>query len=797
MAQKPFISDMGIRLGDWLLAQNPDGDLAAGHVAVDANNAQRAFRADHGVKIGNWEMYADGDELSVTENRVMAGSQRPFIADAGFQISSWTFSQDTNGNMLLSTTAIVSSGTISSGGTVTVPGDWSTSTLAYTLDNPNGSAGDRFGDAVAIDGDYAIVGSYVEGDAGGEVSGKAYIFNTSTGALVHTLDNPNAYGTSANDQFGNSVSISGNRAIVAAPYEDDASGTDSGKAYIFDVTTGALLHTLDNPNAYVTGKDDWFASAVSISGDRAIVGAWGEEDPGGVNSGRAYIFNVTTGALLYTLDNPNPYAASAYDLFGWSVAISGDRAIVGARGEDDAGGTFAGKAYIYDVTDGSLLYTLDNPTAYSTSSGDQFGWTVAISGNYAIVGAVYEDDASGTDSGKAYIYDVTTGNLLHTLDNPNAYSTSANDQFGNSVAISDTHAIVGAPYEDVSGNQSSGKAYIFDAATGNLVKTLDNPDAGPAEGTNFGFESISISGNHAIVGAWKAEKAYIFTASTETSGDTGGTEPAIEMDPSSPDFDHTNFNWAITTSYDVPNPPSGLNQTAYENGEYAQVPETDNSGTWTVTTDAPDGTQIYMYTTAGYLGTYDYPDDPSNSDFSGSVYGIKTVQNGQITENFGAYNDLIAENGELKKIRIKDKNTWTWGEYTKLAETQWLHFVDESNAWSPPQSGDSVLGGESYAAESGIYWTQWQTAADSATGNPQITLRVDESKMTNDRQTITYILDNIYGPGSWFFIEGYGFTVLTSTPTKTYSGQTFADYTFDLDHAPSSTQTLYGMRFYA
>jgi outer membrane protein assembly factor BamB len=90
---------------------------------------------------------------------------------------------------------------------------------------------------------------------------------------------------------------------------------------------------------------------------------------------------------------------------------------------------------------------------------------VAISGNYAIVGVPYEDDAGGFSSGKAYIFNVTTGTLLHTLDNPNAFSTSTNDYFGLTVAISGNYAIVGAHREDEAGGIDSGKAYIFDIET--------------------------------------------------------------------------------------------------------------------------------------------------------------------------------------------------------------------------------------------------------------------------------------------------------------------------------------------
>ena len=82
------------------------------------------------------------------------------------------------------------------------------------------------------------------------MSGKAYILDATT-EIYHTLDNP-TLGTSADDRFGLNVAIDGNRAIVSANGEDDASGTNVGKAYIFDVATGSLIRTLDNPNAYST-----------------------------------------------------------------------------------------------------------------------------------------------------------------------------------------------------------------------------------------------------------------------------------------------------------------------------------------------------------------------------------------------------------------------------------------------------------------------------------------------------------------------------------------------------------------
>jgi hypothetical protein len=225
-----------------------------------------------------------------------------------------------------------------------------------------------------------------------------------TGALTHTLNHPNlGGGDPAGDYFGESVAVSGNYAIVGAKWVSDTAD-QSGKAYIFDVTTGALLHTLDNPNPYGTSSQDSFGYKVCMSGNYAVVGAINEDDVG-ANSGIAYIYNVTTGALLHTLYDPNPYGTSTNDAFGESIDMSETHVIVGAPYEEsDSGSTGSGRAYIFESSSGTLIKTLDNPNAYNTSDNDFFGAAVAISGEYAVVGAYTEDDAGGTSSGKAYIF---------------------------------------------------------------------------------------------------------------------------------------------------------------------------------------------------------------------------------------------------------------------------------------------------------------------------------------------------------------------------------------------------------
>ena len=193
---------------------------------------------------------------------------------------------------------------------------------------------------------------------------------------------------------------------------------------------------------------DLFGSSVAISGNYAIVGAYNNDD-GGNNSGSAYIFNVSTGTELHKLVASD---AAANDYFGYSVAISGNYAIVGAYGNDD-GGTDSGSAYIFNVSTGTQLQKL---LASDAAASDNFGYSVAISGNYAIVGAQYNDDG-GANSGSAYIFNVSTGTQLQKLL---ASDAAAVDNFGYSVAISGNYAIVGAPYNDDGGNDS-GSAYIF------------------------------------------------------------------------------------------------------------------------------------------------------------------------------------------------------------------------------------------------------------------------------------------------------------------------------------------------
>ncbi len=337
----------------------------------------------------------------------------------------------------------------------------------------DGAAGDQFGRSVAISGSIAIVGTRHDDDLGAS-SGSAYLFDAATGEqLFKLLPDDGA----ADDQFGRAVAISGSTAIVGALY-DDVIAINSGSAYVFDVATGEQIAKLvPNDGA----PHDNFGRSVAIDGSIAIVGAY-LDNANGTNTGSAYLFDATTGQQLFKLVP----ALTTGDEFGTSVAISGATAIVGSPGN------LSGTAYIFDISDPTSPTELFEIMADDGAERDRFGYSVAISGATAIIGA-YLDDDNGTRSGSAYLFDTATGEQLFKLLPDDG---AEDDEFGVSVAISGDIAIVGANEKDPPNN--GGAAYLFDVTTGAQIAKLLPGDPGAQD--HFGF-SVGISGATAIVGA--------------------------------------------------------------------------------------------------------------------------------------------------------------------------------------------------------------------------------------------------------------------------------------------------------
>ena len=386
-------------------------------------------------------------------------------------------------------------------------------TLLQTLDNPNvygTTAIDRFGRSVAADGKYLAISAPGEDTASFSATGVVYVHNILNGSLLHIIQDPNpgasnSFGVGGSTTEIRALDISGNWLIAGSSLYDSDGDNNTGIAYIFNLMTGALHKTLANPNGYSTPAGDYFGANVAIDGHYAAVSAIGEDDALGLGSGKVYIFNAVTGALLHTLDNPHTGGATSSDEFGHGLSLSGKYLLVGAPGN----GNFVGKAYIYNVITGGLIATIDNPNAVSTADNDNFGFDVSIDGNYAAISATGEDRGSSTSVGWVYIFKTTNGtwsdvSLLHSIVNPGAFPYQS-DIFGRSVSISGDYGIFTAYLDDDDGSTNSGKAYIYNLTAGGLVSTLDNPNAfGTGVSDYFGY-SATISGNYAAVGAMEED----------------------------------------------------------------------------------------------------------------------------------------------------------------------------------------------------------------------------------------------------------------------------------------------------
>ena len=350
---------------------------------------------------------------------------------------------------------------------------WSNSPLfERQFRSDDAAAGDEFGRSVSIDGTLGIVGAPLRDEADPD-SGAAFVFDLSTGQQLHKLI-PNDL--AAEDAFGTSVAIQGNRAIVGALHDDDH-GTSSGSAYIFDVNTGQQLHKLTASDA---SAGDEFGVSVAIDGGIAIVGAHMDGE------GSAYLFDVETGQQQMRIQSDDK---APEDLFGVAVALDSGRALVGARYDDDLG-IASGSAYVFDVNTGDQLQKLN---ALDGAWGDRFGMYLDISGDRAVVASRYDDDVKKS-SGSAYIFDVETGSQLFKIV---ADDADPNDHFGSGVATDGDLVLIGAVNDDDFGPYS-GSAYLFDMTNGQQLAKITSDDVAPLD--QFG-QSVALDGRTALIGA--------------------------------------------------------------------------------------------------------------------------------------------------------------------------------------------------------------------------------------------------------------------------------------------------------
>ena len=339
---------------------------------------------------------------------------------------------------------------------------------------------------------------------------------------------PTTYDINVDGGFGASVAIDGNHAIVGAPTNSNGLVNNIGNVYIYEragtgdwgIPTSLALPPL---NAETNGI---FGKTVAISGNYAIVGV--VEDSSelvGYMTGSAYIYEKEGGIwsdpITLTLpesSNNDPIDNIRFEKTGGlntTVAIDGDYAIVGADWYDNEMGENVGGAYIYKRVGkrdwgNAIPLTLPeslSDTPYIDTGLEQFsnfGSSVAIDGEYAIVGASLDDNAIGVDAGSAYIYERDNeenwiGPISLILPNVGDNRIEVGSGFGSSVEIDGNYAIVGASLDDSDMYTNIGNAYIYERSLTNWNDpiTLTLP-TGLKSFARFGF-SVSISQNQAIL----------------------------------------------------------------------------------------------------------------------------------------------------------------------------------------------------------------------------------------------------------------------------------------------------------
>ncbi len=346
----------------------------------------------------------------------------------------------------------------------------------------DGTAFDEFGRSVAVDGDTAVIGTLYDDDNGRD-AGSAYVFTRdSTGEWseqAKLLASDGAPG----DLFGYSVAMDGDMVVIGAPHDED-NGSLSGSVYVFtrDSTGGwgeqAKLLASDGATY------DRFGWSVAVDGYTAVIGAYKDEDNGWY-SGSAYAFTRDSTGGWSEQAKLLPSDGAADDRFGYSVAVDGDTAVIGADGDNDNGQS-SGSAYVFTRDSTGAWSEQAKLFASDGAVSDQFGWSVAVDGYTAVIGA-FGDDDNGPTSGSAYAFTRDSTGEWSEQAKLLAGDGVASDRFGHSVAVNGDTAVIGAYWDNDNGSDS-GSAYVFSIyqehpnqppvahAGGRYVKECTGPD---------------------------------------------------------------------------------------------------------------------------------------------------------------------------------------------------------------------------------------------------------------------------------------------------------------------------------
>ena len=330
------------------------------------------------------------------------------------------------------------------------------------------------------------------------------------------------------DRFGDSVSLDGDRLAIGAPGDEGDSGPATGAVYIFKRTnTNWVLEDkiVDQAQGFDDlNSRDFFGHSVSLDGDRLAVGAYGDTGDSGADTGAVYIFKRmgATWTLEQKLaDQKQGFNnLSVYDSFGYSVSLVADRLAVGAPYDHGHSGPRTGAVYIFRRDKSSWVLEREildiSRNGFTNLAGkDEFGSSVFLTSDRLVVGAPYDDGASGVDTGAAYIFRRQGLNwyLEHEISDRGwgFINLDSGDNFGSSVFLTSDRLVVGAPYDDGASGIDTGAAYIFqrNGSSWHLYQEIVDSSNGLVDlaiGDQFGA-SVALNGDRLAVGSPRSSKS--------------------------------------------------------------------------------------------------------------------------------------------------------------------------------------------------------------------------------------------------------------------------------------------------
>jgi FG-GAP repeat len=292
------------------------------------------------------------------------------------------------------------------------------------IDN-NPVSGGNFGQSISMDGIFIAIGAYGDNVGANADQGTVSVYKLIGSAWVFQQKITDPSGA-ADDNFGYSVSLNGNYLIIGSPKDDVGAVTNHGSACIYQYNGSSWVFMQKVTSGFVGANDDEFGYSVSISGNTAFIGMPFDDNGANANQGTVFVYEFN--GTIWVV-NTQLFQGTIGDAFGYSVSVSGNYAIIGAPYDDETF-TSQGTVYVYRKK-GSTWILLEKYTEEATENNALFGFAVHISGNYIMASAPYRKNGNNLEQGSTSIFTLP-GNFMQKLQ----YIVEPNGKIGDRLGIS-------------------------------------------------------------------------------------------------------------------------------------------------------------------------------------------------------------------------------------------------------------------------------------------------------------------------------------------------------------------------